>query len=113
MHQVLLNLLRNAAQAMEYSGTITIQSQLGYFLHAPYQGQPAVDIKITDTGPGIEKDVLQKMFIPFFTTKEDGNGLGLAISQRLVEAHHGNLRVQSTLNKGSTFTVALPILLNT
>jgi nitrogen-specific signal transduction histidine kinase len=112
IHQVILNLVQNAAQAMTYRGTIIIRSKIGYYLYAPHQGQPSVEISITDTGPGITKEEQKKLFIPFFTTKENGTGLGLAISQRLIEAHSGNISVQSQVNNGTTFIISLPILLD-
>ena len=111
LHQVILNLLQNAAQAMEYSGTIHISSSIGQLVYAPYQGQPSVEISIKDTGPGIPKGEQKKLFIPFFTTKDNGTGLGLAISQRIVEAHNGNISVKSKKDKGTTFVISLPILL--
>ncbi|MAA80345.1 MAG: hypothetical protein CL916_13910 [Deltaproteobacteria bacterium] len=111
LHQVILNLLQNAAQAMEYNGNIHISSSIGQLVYAPYQGQPSVEIKISDTGPGIPKETQKKLFIPFFTTKDNGTGLGLAISQRIVEAHNGNISVKSNKGKGTTFVISLPILL--
>ena len=111
MYQVLLNLLQNAAQAMHFEGIITIRSKLGSYLYAPHQGQPSVEITVSDTGEGISKEEQKKLFIPFFTTKENGTGLGLAISQRLIEAHNGHISVQSRKGKGTTFTISLPILL--
>ena len=64
---------------------------------------------VTDTGVGIAAEHLEKLFIPFFTTKPAGTGLGLAICRRLVEAHGGEIAVQSRQGEGSTFTVRLPI----
>ena len=62
-----------------------------------------------DDGAGIEPADLEKLFIPFFTTKRNGTGLGLAISRRLVEAHGGEIAVRSTPGQGSVFTVRLPV----
>jgi two-component system sensor histidine kinase AtoS len=64
---------------------------------------------VTDSGIGIAPENLEKLFIPFFTTKPTGTGLGLAICRRLVEAHSGEIAVQSRAGQGSTFTVRLPM----
>ncbi len=62
-----------------------------------------------DTGSGMSEDVIGKIFTPLFTTKAQGMGFGLAICKRIVEAHGGKIGVESTLNKGTTFTISLPI----
>ena len=67
-----------------------------------------VQINITDTGKGIHSDKLESIFDPFFTTKSDGLGMGLSIVYRIIEDHHGDIDVQSELNKGTTFTIILP-----
>jgi signal transduction histidine kinase len=104
--QVFLNLGLNAIQAMPRGGTLDIlttrrrRSRLGY-------GQFA-EVRFRDTGVGIARDKLKKLFIPFFTTKSRGSGLGLAISQRIVNQHGGTIEVRSTPGEGSTFSVFLP-----
>jgi len=104
--QVFLNLGLNACQAMPDGGTLEIlttrrrRSRLGY-------GQFA-EVRFRDTGVGIARDKLKKLFIPFFTTKSRGTGLGLAISQRIINQHGGTIEVRSTPNQGSTFSVFLP-----
>ena len=65
-------------------------------------------VEITDTGKGIEKSDLDRIFQPFFTTKKKGTGLGLAITKRLVEQHEGNIAVTSEPGQGSTFSIVLP-----
>jgi signal transduction histidine kinase len=106
--QVFLNLGFNAAQAMPDGGTLEIlttrrrRSRLGY-------GQFA-EVRFRDSGIGIARDKLKKLFIPFFTTKSRGTGLGLAISQRIVNQHGGTIEVRSTPGQGSTFSVFLPAL---
>jgi len=67
-----------------------------------------VEINVTDTGPGINEKALDKIFLPFFTTKDKGTGLGLAISQRIVQGVGGRIDVRSYEGKGSTFSVLLP-----
>jgi two-component system sensor histidine kinase HydH len=66
-------------------------------------------IEITDQGPGIAKKDLKKIFRPFYTTKKGGTGLGLAIAQKIIEAHNGKIEVSSTVSKGTTFKVILPL----
>jgi signal transduction histidine kinase len=111
--QVLLNLLNNALDSMPQGGTLTVRtrtrsaeigppSRPGRWVHA-------VEIRVIDTGCGISPDVLERVFVPFFTTKEKGTGLGLAISQRIIEHHGGEIRVRSTQGVGSTFTIVLPV----
>jgi signal transduction histidine kinase len=100
--QVFLNLLVNAAQAIPEKGEITLRSgQVG----------DEVFIAIADTGTGISADNLSRIFDPFFTTKPvgKGTGLGLSIVYGIVQKHRGRIEVDSTVDKGTTFTVWLPI----
>jgi signal transduction histidine kinase len=69
-----------------------------------------LSLKIKDTGVGIEKDNLPKIFNPFFTTDSKGTGLGLAIVRRIAEVHNGTVKVESEIGKGSEFTINIPIL---
>jgi signal transduction histidine kinase/NAD-dependent dihydropyrimidine dehydrogenase PreA subunit len=100
LKQVFLNLILNAAQAMDGKGEITITT-IG--------GKRKIKVKIKDTGPGIPPEIMDKLFSPFFTTKEKGTGLGLAISYGITERHGGRIDVISDLGKGSTFVVSLPV----
>jgi len=102
LQQVFMNLLLNAADAMPNGGTITARTSHT----APSQ---FVHITISDTGKGIDRRVIEKIFLPFFTTKPKGTGLGLAITKRLVEQHGGNIRVEINRGGGASFTVALPL----
>jgi len=106
--QMVLNLIRNAIQAMG-EGTVRVTTMQGRMQGQLARGKPAVVIRIEDNGPGISKDDLDKLFIPFYTTKSDGTGLGLPICQRIVRAHEGEIEVHSIVDKGSTFTVRLPL----
>jgi len=100
IHQVLLNLLLNALQAIDEPGSITVTLER--------RGDTAV-VKVADNGRGISPDHLPNIFRPFFTTKGDGTGLGLWLARRIVEDHQGRIDVTSTLGKGTTFTVIVPL----
>ena len=98
--QVLLNLLTNSYQAMPDGGDLIINAQLE---------KNELQLSVTDTGKGISKENLEKIFEPLFTTRARGIGLGLAVCKNLIEIHNGNLEVESTEGKGSTFTISLPV----
>jgi two-component system, NtrC family, sensor histidine kinase HydH len=102
--QVVLNLLQNALQAMPDGGrlTVTTRRRVG-------RSGYVVEVVVSDTGVGIASDDLEKLFVPFFTTKEHGTGLGLAISQRIAQTHDGELEAQSIEGRGSTFVLRLPL----
>lgn len=97
--QIFLNMIMNAAEAMELGGTLHITACCQI---------DQIEIQFKDTGPGISPDALAHIFEPFYTTKEEGTGLGLAISYTLVERHHGTLQVASRPGQGATFTIQLP-----
>jgi signal transduction histidine kinase len=99
--QVFLNLIINAAQAMENGGRLVLSTGAN--------GEDAVWASVSDTGPGIDRQILDNIFDPFFTTKKDGSGLGLAIVYRIVEGHKGRVEVKSSPGKGTTVTVVIPV----
>lgn len=70
---------------------------------------PVVEIAVQDTGAGMPEDVKNKIFEPFFSTKEEGIGLGLSIAQRIVEEHRGVIRVETAPEKGTTFFLRFPV----
>jgi PAS domain S-box-containing protein len=105
IEQVLGNLVMNACQAMANGGTLVISAQRSE-LRA---GQPSVSIQVRDTGTGIRPEDMQKVFEPLFSTKAQGIGLGLAVSQKLALANGGRIEVASELGQGSTFTVFIPV----
>lgn len=106
MKQVVLNLVHNALQAMPHGGTLVLQTNLEIRDDSPW-----IVLQVVDTGEGIPEDVLPHIFEPFFTTKPmgSGTGLGLSISYNIVSDHGGFMEVNSQLNKGTAFTVWLPV----
>lgn len=111
LRQVLMNLLRNASQAMKGRGKVVVSTRVRFgrgTRSGPGSDDPFVEVTVADNGPGISQKVLENLFMPFFTTKEKGTGLGLAISQRIVQNAGGRIDVRSYEGKGSTFAVILP-----
>jgi two-component system sensor kinase FixL len=100
LHEVLINLLKNALEAMPQGGELTIASRVA---------DSKVEISVTDTGGGIPQEVAAKIFQPYFTTKEKGTGLGLAICQDIMQEHGGCIFADSAPGQGSTFTIQLPL----
>jgi signal transduction histidine kinase len=109
LQQVLLNLIINARQAMPNGGQLTVS----------VNGNPeagVAEISVRDSGDGIPPETLRKIFDPYFTTKtadaqgQGGTGLGLSMAREVIEAHHGRIRVESTVGQGTTFTLKLPLL---
>jgi two-component system, NtrC family, sensor histidine kinase AtoS len=100
MRQALTNLIQNAVEAMTEGGTLSVSG-------SARQNEFIVAIK--DTGSGIPQDRIKKIFLPFFTTKDKGVGMGLALAHKIISTHGGRIEVESTEGKGSTFTVTLPI----
>jgi two-component system NtrC family sensor kinase len=112
--QVIMNMLVNAQHAIEHEGNITVRSRRLPEPMAPEPGMepvPMVEISIIDTGCGIPEKNLKRIFDPFFTSKEvgKGTGLGLSVSHGIVKAHGGVIEVESTVGKGSTFRIFLPL----
>lgn len=105
--QVLLNLVLNSVQAIEREGKIMLGAGLrdGFSPGHPSQ----VEITVSDTGQGIPPEELDRVFRPFFTTKRGGTGLGLSLSRRIIDGHGGTLLAESELNKGSRFTIRIPL----
>jgi len=108
LKQVFMNIILNAIQAMPEGGNLRIITSL----EREFVGSDSsefVIIKFEDTGCGIPKEDLDNLFNPFFTTKSGGTGMGLSISRRIVEEHNGRINVESTVGKGTTFTIKLPL----
>ena len=101
MKQVLLNLFINAQQAIDHNGEIIVRTAKSANL---------AGITVSDTGRGISPDRLPRLFQPFFSSRADGTGLGLATAKRIIEAHSGKISVASETGKGTEFTIELPLL---
>jgi signal transduction histidine kinase len=99
LKQALLNIIKNAAQSMSDGGVVTVRTRLD---------EGMVWIDVSDTGKGIAQEMLPNLFDPFFTTRPDGTGLGLAVTRKIVVDHGGDISVESKLGSGTTFTISLP-----
>lgn len=108
MKQVFWNLILNAVQAMGQAGELTVALQRGTDGLSYQKPKEWVTISISDSGRGIASHEKEKIFEPFYTTKDRGTGLGLSIVHRIIEAHNGVIKVESEVGKGSTFTLLLP-----
>jgi PAS domain S-box-containing protein len=100
MQQVLVNLIKNAMQAMTTGGTLTLQTG---------ESSEGVWLSVADSGGGISQEQIARIFEPFYTTKKKGSGLGLMIVQRIVRAHNGRIELESNIGKGTTFRIWLPL----
>jgi PAS domain S-box-containing protein len=125
MKQVLVNILVNAIQSLGVRRQLSIScgpsslfQRTGSYVNGRFSEKnlsrqvdlaPYVWVKIQDTGEGIPEELLSKIFYPFFTTKEKGSGIGLAIAQKIIDSHHGSIDVESEVGLGTTFTIKLPL----
>jgi len=106
LHRAVLNLLLNGIQAMPDGGTLTLTARA---VRGAGAGGGRVEIAVTDTGVGIAREDLERIFEPYFTTKPGGTGLGLALAHRIVEEHGGTLTAESEgPGRGATFRAHLP-----
>jgi signal transduction histidine kinase len=103
--QVFLNILLNAVEATTENGEITVKTRS----FVKTEGESYIQIEFTDTGRGIPKEHLEDIFNPFFTTKATGSGLGLSISNQIIQDHKGYIDVESQLDKGTSFFINLPL----
>lgn len=109
--QVLINLVRNAAESIGCDGKIKLRARLIQVGFGTEHARDAICLEVQDTGRGIPPEVQSKLFDPFFTTKPGGTGLGLAIARRIIEKHSGTLRFETSA-KGTLFRVVLPVASN-
>jgi signal transduction histidine kinase len=99
LQQVLWNILLNAVQALDGAGSVSVRSM---------KDNSSAVIQVSDTGKGMSADQINRVFQPFFTTKHKGTGLGMTISKRIVEQHHGTISIASEPKRGTTVTILLP-----
>ena len=104
MKRALANLMDNAAEAVQNSMVREIQIST-----ALLASRDAVELVIADSGHGVTQDLKEKLFLPYFSTKKRGTGLGLAIVNRIIEDHHGSIRVEENKPVGARFIVELPV----
>lgn len=102
LRQIFINLLLNAYEAMPNGGIVTVKTA--------HDSSRSVEISISDTGKGIDKEIIDKIFQPFFTTKKKGTGLGLSISKQLIEQHGGTIEVVNGTGGGVTFAIKIPVV---
>lgn len=100
IEQACLNLILNATEAMPRGGTLTVTTD---------RDKSSMVLSFTDTGVGMSPERQRQLFEPFLTTKARGTGIGLALVEKIIEAHHGQIEVQSALKKGTTFRILLPV----
>jgi two-component system NtrC family sensor kinase len=101
IRQVAINLILNAGAAMTDGGLLTVTTD---------RDEEDAVIKFIDTGSGIDENDLERIFEPFYTTKDRGTGLGLAITRQIIEHHHGSIQMTSRLKQGTTVTIRLPLI---
>jgi len=102
LERVFLNLFMNAIHAVSKKGKVVLKTRL-------LSSRDKVEIKIIDNGKGISKEQQERLFEPFYTTKENGTGLGLNICQSIIHQHKGTISIESQVGKGTTVTVLLPV----
>lgn len=100
IRQVFLNMFKNAAESMPNGGKLIIETT---------SEKEYIKINITDTGEGMDANTVENIFTPFYTKKKEGTGIGLAVSQKIIDEHEGFIKVKSELNQGTTFSIFLPI----
>jgi signal transduction histidine kinase len=101
MRQVLINLLKNAREAMPQGGVVRIAAHVG-------RDQDGVELSVRDTGVGMDAEQKERIFDLFYTTKQRGSGLGLPLTQQIVVAHGGHIRCESSPGQGTEFKLFLP-----
>ncbi|MEX1313214.1 MAG: ATP-binding protein, partial [Desulfotignum sp.] len=100
LYQAFLNILLNCFQAVGKSGSVTIVTD---------HDSQTVSVSFADNGPGIDENTLEKIWTPFFTTKDTGTGLGLGIVKNIIEAHNGFIRISNGKPSGAVVDIVLPI----
>lgn len=101
--QAFVNLIQNAYQAMEKGGTLRVS-----VARAQKNGRAGIEVRLCDSGPGVPPDLREQIFNPFFTTKQSGVGLGLSIVSKILDEHHGTIRVDGATGEGACFVLFFP-----
>jgi len=104
MKRAIANLVDNAAEAVQASAVKEIEISTSLV-----PDHDLVEICVSDSGPGVTQDLKERLFLPYFSTKKRGTGLGLAIVSRIIEDHHGSIRVEENKPAGARFIIELPI----
>jgi two-component system nitrogen regulation sensor histidine kinase GlnL len=113
--RLLLNLVKNAAEAVNPGGRIEISTRIAtdyHLISTDHKAVPWVVVEVADDGPGINSEDLDRIFTPFFTTKSQGTGLGLATCQKIADGHNGVIKARNRADKGSIFSVSIPFIQN-
>lgn len=108
LEQVFMNLILNSIEAMSDGGEILIETRAGVSGKLGVEEIPVIFIDFYDTGTGISEENMEKLFVPFFSTKEGGTGMGLPIIHRVIEDHKGHIEIKSEVGKGTTILIILP-----
>ncbi|MDH5405922.1 MAG: ATP-binding protein, partial [Candidatus Aminicenantes bacterium] len=103
--RALINIIENSLQAMPRGGTLSISAGLSM----PRRGKKMMRIEVKDTGLGIDRDAMGRLFEPYFSTKDSGVGLGLAITKKAIDDHKGEIKIRSRKGKGTTVTILIPL----
>jgi two-component system, NtrC family, sensor histidine kinase HydH len=106
LEQAFVNLIQNAYEAMGATGSGTLRAEAR---RSASNGRDGVEIRLQDNGPGIPLELREQIFNPFVTTKETGVGLGLSIVSKIIDGHHGSIRLDSTADKGASFVIFFPV----
>ena len=103
--RALINIIENSLQAMPQRGTLSVSAGLSM----PRRGKKMMRIEVRDTGVGIDREALGRLFEPYFSTKDSGVGLGLAITKKAIDDHKGEIKIHSRKRKGTTVTIFIPL----
>lgn len=111
LSQVFLNIIKNAVEALAKGGWVMVSTRIvtDYLMVEGEERRGAIVVEVSDNGKGMDQETLDRLFTPFFSTKEKGTGLGLAISHRIIKEHKGHIKVKSKAGEGTTVSVTLPV----
>lgn len=111
LSQVFLNIVKNSVEAVDKNGWLMVSTRMvtEYQMVEREERKGVIVVEVSDSGKGMGQETLERLFTPFFSTKEKGTGLGLAISHRIVREHKGNIKIKSRIGEGTAVSVTLPI----